>query len=325
MKIGITYDTIEDYPDADSTKYSDFASLTSISFLKHQFEIAGYETVLIGSIKTLKAQLESNTLDVDLVYNTAEGMNSRNREGAVPALLELYGIPYIGSDAYALSLSLNKYHTKIIAEYCHVPTPEYRIIYPYDSDDKIRGKIADLPFPFVVKPNYEGSSMGLYLVSTPEEAIEAILKDRSDYHQEILCEKYIAGMEVTIPVIGTGTAAIALNVVRFCQKDGSDLSLFDTEDKHYSDIYCEQAQLPDALKKAVMEQALSLHRMLDCRDINRLDFRVDMQGNAFFLEMNPLPALDPDGSFVCAAKSQGMSFSQLLQRIVQEAEKSGQS
>lgn len=325
MKIGITYDTIEDYPDADSAKYSDFASLTSISFLKRQFEIAGYETVLIGSAKALKAHLQSNTLDVDLVYNTAEGIDSRNREGAVPAILELYGIPYIGSDAYALSLSLNKYHTKILAEYCHVPTPEYRIIYPYDTINEIKGKIADLTLPFIVKPNYEGSSMGLYLVSDIEEAVEAILKDRLDYHQEILCEKYIAGMELTVPIIGTETEATALDVVRFCKKDGSDLSIFDTEDKHYSDIYCEQAQLPDALKKTIIEQALTLHRMLGCRDINRLDFRIDMQGNAFFLEMNPLPALDPEGSFVCAARSNGMNFPQLLQRIVQEAEKGMQN
>lgn len=320
MRIGITYDTMEDYPNINYKKYSDFASLTSISFLKREFEKAGFETFLIGSLDKLKKQLESKTMTADIIYNTAEGIHSRNREGGVPALLEMYGCPYIGSDAYALSLSLNKYHTKILAEYCNVLTPRYEIIYQEDSSELIQEKLLRLHFPLVIKPNYEGSSMGLYLATTIDEALEAISQDHQDYNQEVLCEEYIAGIEVTVPIIGTGITAQPLDVIRFHRQDGSNLPLFDSDDKHYAEIYCESAKLANSTKQKIMENALTLHRMLGCRDINRLDFRLDTWGNAFFLEMNPLPALDPEGSFVCAARTHGMDFSQLLLRLVKEAE-----
>lgn len=320
MRIGITYDTIEDYPNTNYKKYSDFASLTSISFLKREFEKAGFETFLIGSLDKLKKQLESKTITADIIYNTAEGIHSRNREGIIPALLEMYDFPYIGSDAYALSLSLNKYHSKILAEYCNVLTPHYEIIYQEDSLELIKEKLLRLHFPLVIKPNYEGSSMGLYLATTVEEAMKAISQDHQDYNQEVLCEEYIAGIEVTVPIIGTGMTAQPLDIIRFHRRDGSDLSLFDSDDKHYAEIYCESAKLANSTKQKIMEHALTMHRMLGCRDINRLDFRVDTSGNAFFLEMNPLPALDPDGSFVCAARTHGMDLSQLLLRLVKEAE-----
>ena len=93
MKIGSTYDTKEDYTDIDYNKYCDFASLTSISFLKKEFEQAGFAVQLIGSCEKLKKLLASSELYVDYVYNTAEGINSRNREGIIPILLETNSIP----------------------------------------------------------------------------------------------------------------------------------------------------------------------------------------------------------------------------------------
>lgn len=320
IKIGITYDTIEDYPGVDYSKYCDFASLPSISFLKNQFEQAGFETVLIGSVKQLKAQLEAGTLHTDFIYNTAEGMSSRNREGMIPALLELYGFSYIGSDSYALSLSLNKHHTKILAEYCNIPTPQFEVIYQYDSSCEIHQKVERLNFPIVVKPNCEGSSMGVSIARTMQEAMEAIVQNASDYQQETLCEEYIGGMEITVPIIGTGAKTEALGVIRFCRKDGSDISLFDSDDKHFADIRCEDAHFTAAVKDAVMKYAVDIHNILGCRDINRVDFRIDEQNNIYFLEMNPLPALDPGGSFECAAGLHNMNFSQLLRRIVREAQ-----
>lgn len=319
MKLGITYDTKEDYSNIDYSKYCDFASLTSISFLKKQFEQAGFETQLIGSCDKLKQLLSAGNLNIDYIYNTAEGISSRNREGIIPALLEAYNIPYIGSDAYALSLTLNKYHTKLLAKILGVPTPNSEIIYLHDNEENIIKKIENLYFPLVVKPNYEGSSMGVYLVHTIDQCINKIYQNQIDYSQEILCEEYIEGIECTVPVIGNAQKTKALGVVEYYRSNGKKISLFESDDKHYTDIKCRKAEIPTTLEEELILYTKKLHQFLGCKDINRADYRITSDNKAYFLELNPLPALDPEGSFVCGAKMQGMDFPELLKLIVQQA------
>lgn len=316
MKIGITYDTKEDYDNIDFSKYCDFASLTSISFLKKQFEFAGFKVQLIGTYTKLNALIQNDLLDVDYVYNTAEGIHSRNRESLIPSLLEANDIPYIGSDAYALSLTLNKYHSKLLAEAIHIPTPSSQLIYMYDTEDMIVQKLKNLLFPVVVKPNYEGSSMGVFYVDSLEECLQRIKEDQITYNQEILCEEYIDGMEITVPVIGNDENTVALGVVEFYRPDSKPMFLFKSDDKYYKDIRCRQAILPSEIIRTLKEYSQQLHNFFGCRDINRVDFRITSDNRIYFLEMNPLPALDPDGSFVCAAATQGMDFTKVLNKIV---------
>lgn len=319
MKIGITYDTKEEHEDVDYSKYCDFTLQTSIAFLQKQFIQAGYETVLIGPCEKLKKIISSGDLDVDFIYNTAEGISSRNREAIVPALLEAYSIPYIGSDAYALSVTLNKYHTKLLAKQIGIPTPKCEIIYLYDSNADVHKKLNNLHFPIIVKPNYEGSSMGLYLVDSKKEALCKIEQNQVDYNQEVLCEEYIDGMEITVPIIGNDEKAFALGVVEFYRRNEQPIGIFKSEDKHYTDIQCREARIPSETVRHIKEYSEKMHRFLGCKDISRIDYRVTVDNKIFLLEVNPLPALDPDGSFVCAAKLQGMEFSELLKRIVDEA------
>lgn len=319
MKIGITYDTKEDHEDIDYSKYCDFTLQTSISFLKKQFIKAGYETILIGSCAKLKELIASDSLNVDYIYNTAEGVSSRNREAIVPALLETYGIPYIGSDAYALSVALNKYHTKLLAKQIGIPTPKFEIIYLYDSKIEILNKLNNLHFPIIVKPNYEGSSMGLFLINSVEEAVCKIEQDQIDYRQEVLCEEYIDGMEITVPIIGSAEKASALGIVEFYRSNEQPIGIFRSEDKHYTDVQCREANIPIETAQQIKEYSEKMHRFLGCKDINRIDYRVTNDNKMFLLEVNPLPALDPNGSFVCAAKLHGMEFPELLNKIVKEA------
>ena len=319
MKIGITYDTKEDYENIDYSKYCDFASLTSISFLKKQFEQAGFDVCLIGTYEKLNTLIQSGQLDVDYIYNTAEGLCSRNRESLIPALLEANKIPYIGSDSYALSLTLNKYHTKLLAQANHIPTPAAELLYLYDKEEEIIGKLKRLSFPIVIKPNYEGSSMGVFYAETLEEGLRCIREDQETYNQEILCEEYIEGMEITVPVIGNGRDTKALGCVEFYRRNNKPIFLFESDDKHYKDIKCRKAAIPSPVEKKMAAYSEQLHNFLGCRDVNRVDFRLSSDYNIYFLEMNPLPALDPEGSFVCAAEIQGMNFPKTLNKIIEFA------
>lgn len=319
MKIGITYDTKEEHPDIDHSKYCDFTLQTSIAFLRKQFTLAGYEAILIGPCEKLKQRIAEGTLDVDYIYNTAEGVSSRNREAIVPALLEAYNIPFIGSDAYALSVALNKYHTKLLAKQIGIPTPAFEIVDLYDSEDEIVEKLRNLHFPIIVKPNYEGSSMGLYWVNSVEDAICKIEQNQIDYQQEVLCEEYIDGMEITVPIIGNDRKTSALGVIEFYRGSGQPIGIFRSDDKHYTDIQCREADIPPGTAQQIKEYSEKMHRFLGCRDISRMDYRVTNDHKIFLLEVNPLPALDPEGSFVCAGRLQGMEFPELLTRIVNEA------
>ena len=272
LKIGITYDTKEDYDDIDYSKYCDFASITSISLLKKQFEQAGFEVHLIGTYENLFNLIKLGKLDVDYIYNTAEGLCSRNREGLIPALLEANGIPYIGSDAYALSLTLNKYHTKLLAQYNDIPTPAAELIYLYDTQREKLEKLERLPYPIIIKPNYEGSSMGVLYAKTIQEALQYINDEQKIYNQEILCEEYIDGMEITVPVIGNGKDTKALGCVEFYRGNNKPMFVFGSDDKHYNDIRCRKASISPETWEKLAEYSEKLHNFLGCRDVNRVDF-----------------------------------------------------
>lgn len=319
MKIGITYDLKNDYPKIDNRSFHDFSTAYSISFLKKQFELAGYEVDLIGTIDKLKQRVINNTLDIDLIYNTSEGVVSRNRECLVPALLETFNIPFIGSDAYALAISLNKYHTKILAESIGIPTAKSVLIEIYDSNNTIKEKLSLLSYPIVVKPNHEGSSMGIYIVNSEFECLGAIDENKNTYNQEVICEEFTGSAEITVPVIGTGISARAMGVIRFCHENGDEISFFTTEDKLFKNTKCEEAQLPRIIKEKIILYAESMHRFIGCREISRTDFRISPNGKIDFLEINPIPALDPEGSFVCGANCIGLSFSQMLHSLVEMA------
>ena len=132
MKIGIAYDTKEMYDDKDDLYY-DFADEVSISQLDAAFRSLGHETVRIKSFAELLEICKGKECPCDLVYNTMEGISSRNREGFAPSLLEMYRVPFMGTDAFGLSLTLNKYLTKIVAQNYGIATPISALVMPSDS------------------------------------------------------------------------------------------------------------------------------------------------------------------------------------------------
>ena len=161
--------------------------------------------------------------------------------------------------------------------------------------------------------------MGVYLVHTIDECINKIYQNQKDYAQEILCEEYIEGIECTVPVIGNAQKTKVLGVVEYYRSNGKKISLFESDDKHYTDIKCRKAEIPTTLEEQLVLYTKKLHQFLGCKDVNRADYRITSDNKAYFLELNPLPALDPEGSFVCGAKIQGMDFPELLKLIVQQA------
>ncbi len=317
MKIGLTFDLREDYNiDRYSEVFADFCHPDEIDYLARAIEANGYEVELIGNMYKLNEQIKNGTFSCDLVFVEDEGILSRNREAIVPALLEVNRIPYIGSDAYAMGLSQNKFHTKLLCRYLGIPVPE-DIYVEYQQPDlpayiERQMKAKGMAFPLVVKPNAEGYSMGVFLVNSVEEAVEKIEYNFTNYRQEVLLEEYISGAELYVPLIGTGEDAYCLNVGVCRYQDGSDIGIFSLQDKCFTDMLDTIADVDEEMKKNLFDWTKKIHVHLGCVDFSRSDFKIGRDGKPYFLEVNPRPGLTENGPYEVCAQSLGKTYTQAI-------------
>lgn len=224
-------------------------------------------------------------------------------------------IPYVGTDAYGLSLSLNKFHVKLIAKYYGIRIPKFVLI-EKSSDIKIT---SSLQFPVIIKPNSEGSSMGVKRINNYKKLSPEIIAELvSLYGYPILCEEYIEGNEVSVPVIKTGDKAEALGAIEFRKSNGELFNIYSTNDKYNSDCQTLIFNCSEKTKNQLLSNALILYKNLGCKDFGRIDFKV-RDGVPYFLEINPLPTLCKGGSFELCAKLKNISFSDLLIEIIESA------
>jgi len=256
--------------------------------------------------------------DVDLIFNIAEGVEGRNREAQVPALCELLGIPYTGSDSATLAIALDKALCKKVLLQHDILTPAYQVM------DTGRERLSsDLKFPLIVKPNAEGSSKGIgsaSVVDNEEELRATVARIIDLYRQPALVEEYIKGREFTVGLLGDKRPRVLPPMeIRF-KDDDNDRPVYDFKvkqewEKH---VYYEcPAKVSDAELKAIEKIARATFWALDCRDVARVDLRMAEDGRLYVLEVNPLPGLTPDYSdLVLISKGIGMDYDQLVGEVM---------
>lgn len=316
MKIGIAYDTKDMYTENDNI-YFDFAEEISILSLKKELEKLGHEVRLLGNVCNIKELLKIGNLDCDIVYNTAEGVSSRNREGFIPTLLEINNIPYIGTDAFGLSLTLNKYLTKIIAEYHGIKTPNSCLI-PYpDVHKDCKELLKNLSFPIIIKPNYEGNSSGICVCNEIEEAINKINYLLDTYQTEILCEEFIFGKEITVPYIDCLPDGIwGITTVDVQKSDDFWLDVNWKVNGDYANIILPVTQTINDQFRNIIK---TLFKAVGCRDFCRFDFRLTENNEIYFIEANPLPSLFKGGSFDVVGSEYGYTYGETVHLIIETA------
>lgn len=316
MRIGIAYDTKDMYNTAGEI-YNDFADKQSIYSIKTALEKLGHDVTLLGNAQNILDLLKKDKLDCDIVYNTVEGISSRNREGIIPALLEIHNIPYIGTDAFGLSLTLNKYLTKVIAQYHGIKTPSSLLICYPNIPENIGSKIECLHFPVILKPNYEGNSSGISVCYNKEDAIKEIYNLLTLYQTDILCEEFIFGQEITVPYIDSVPEGIWDVTTIDVQK--SDDFWLDTNWKLNGDYRNIILKLDNQTKAAFEYDVKTLFKTIGCRDFCRFDFRLTSEKDIYFIEANPLPALFKGGSFDVVGSKYGYTFAETIQLIIETA------
>ena len=320
LTIGITFDTRDDFKFNQDDPWdwdAEFQVSMAIDDIVRALEDLGHQTTLIGSGRKLIDNFSKHENEVDIIFNIAEGKFGRSRESQIPALLEMAGIPYVGSDAYALSVSLNKWHTKIIGKTYGVRTPEFTVVENIDFLKK-----ENIPkYPVIAKLCYGGSSMGIdedskiYDFIQLQKRVKYMLRT---YNQPVLVEEFITGTEVDIPILGNipdkifGIVGISLD-----DKDMGDRYL--TSKIVYKDEYSFQYPLNADFESEATQMALNMYNILGCRDFGRVDMRITTDGIPYFLEINPYPYLGKHSSFNYIAEKNGMTYKDMIGMILHNA------
>ena len=345
MKIGIAYDLAPTDPALRSggpdDRFEEFDKPETVEAIAEVIRGEGHEIVLLGDGREFLARVLADP--PDFVFNIAEGEGvGRNREGRVPAVLEMLGIPYSGSDPLTLAASLDKVMAKrLVQTGSDVECPRGWTL-PGDSSgggDAILGLLFDesdpvgrwgeseTAPPLILKPAFEGSSKGIRgrcVAGNVEEAVEIYHDLADNYHQPILAEEFVAGDEVTVGLLGNGASiqggnSFVIGAMRILPKQPDDQFVYSLEVKRdwkNRVDYEAPAQLPDPVVAALTVAALDVSAALQCRDLARIDFRV-RDGVPYFIEANPLPGLAPlTSDLVILAEGHGIGYPDLVRRIL---------
>ncbi len=263
-----------------------------------------------------------------IVFNIAEGMHGTSREAQIPAMLEMLRVPYTGSDPLTLALCLDKAMAKVVLQHHGIPTPPFRVA-------GVKGAPGLPSLPAIVKPLREGSSKGITnssLVRTRKQLKEEIQRVVSEYHQPALVEKFLPGREFTAALLGNGNDVEVLPIVeiRFDELPGSMNPIYSFEAKWIWDtvekpleIFSCPAKIPASLRKKIQDRCRAAFSVLGVRDWCRIDVRLDEAGEPHILELNPLPGIlpnpDANSCFPKAARTAGISYDELIERVLETA------
>jgi D-alanine--D-alanine ligase len=306
-------------------------SIETIEAVIEALEAGGHTVIPVRVDRNLPLMLASTHFDI--VFNISAGfLYGDSRQATIPAMLEYMNIPYTGGGVLAETLAHHKHVMKDLLLRHGLPTPAYQLF--RQSNDALR---KDLRFPLIVKLPSEGGSLGLDLDSVVND--EAALREQvawmlDKYQQGALVEEYIEGREFTVPVLGNNPA-YALPVVEriyggdiHIQLDGpepSTLAFYQQvmgKDPDFTPYDCQSvAPAPLTKKQTKYIQAITVatYQTLSCRDWARIDLRMDNQGQSYIIDVNLEPALTPEYALGKSAAAAGITFTELVNRILAHA------
>lgn len=310
MRIGLTYDLQTDPADV---RQAEFDPPRTIDALGAALEQLGHQVTRLGGAHDL-LNAPGRLQDVDLVFNIAEGSHGRCREAWVPMLLEQWGVPFVGSGSAAQALALDKVMSKRLAKATGLRTPGWQVVgRPEDA-----ALACELQFPLIVKPRYEGSGLGIDPGAVVHDP--AALRRRVDWlfarlGRPCLVEEFIPFGELTVFLIGNRP----VHQMPAIQRPLDPETRLASHVAGPSRAWLCPVELTPQLDDAAGRMAATMFEALRCRDMARVDLRVDEAGQPSFLEINPLPTFDPDGSVGLLAEYLGVSYAQLVKQILNGA------
>ena len=323
MKVALVLNTRKE----DSEFEVEYDPPHTIELIKHGIEVAGHDYVFVEADENIVESLKK--VKPDLVFNRAEGVRGESRESHVPAVLEMLGIPYVGANVLSSAVCLNKGWAKKFLAYHKILTPEFHIL---SSTKQING--VDFKFPLILKPNEEGSSVGINEDNVVSDKLQLSRKLSSmldEYQQPILVEQFIQGREFSVGVLNClsrDPQVLAILEIDFSKFPADVGGVYGQRAKtiyEELDHYICPAKIPLELKKQIQKISISICKVLAVPDFARIDFRMDKNGKIYFLEINPLPGMDFDldnkdiSFYPYMAFKSGYTYDQLVEKILDSA------
>jgi len=252
----------------------------------------GHEVYALDLTQDLCERLKE--LKPDKVFIALHG--TYGEDGRVQGLLDLLGIPYVGSGVLGSAIAMDKEITKKILTFHGIKVPRWQTV-------KSPSEVSWDDFPAVVKPADQGSSVGLFVVKNLQEAKEAVSKC-VELSKKVLIEEFIEGRDITVGILKD----IALPPIEIRPKKG----IYDYESKYTKGmseyVFIEEQELAQQLQKI----ALEVHKALELKDLSRIDFRLSKEGVPYVLEANTLPGMTELSLFPMACKKAGIDFAKML-------------
>ena len=277
-------------------------SLKSGQAIKKALNHNGYDVTSI-ILDTKLEKLVKELLSVDLVFLGLHGNIGEN--GTIQGFLDALGIIYTGSGPLSSAICMDKNISKIIAKNNGIMTPKWKLCDTVIDDAKMN-------YPVIVKPNGQGSTVGLRIVHNESE-LKPALEYAFNYDNSVLVEEYIQGRELTVMLID-GKAQPVCEII-------PSHEFYDYECKYTAGMskYICPAEIDDNISNYVKKISENLFDLLKCENYSRADFRMDDQNKFWFLEMNTLPGMTDTSLAPMSALAAGISFNELIDKIVMYA------
>lgn len=251
------------------------------------------------------------TLDVDVVFI---GLHGRfGEDGRIQGLLDMLNIPYVGSGVLGSALAMNKVKAKRIMESVGIRVAKDQAL---NAETFARENfVLEIDYPVVVKPASEGSTIGITIAGNEQELLTGI-EEGFKHDEDVLIEEFIAGIEVTVAVLGKTGAEQALPVIEIVPKN----KFYDYEAKYApgGSDHIIPARVSAEITKYLQKNAVLAHQSLNCKTYSRTDFIVPFDGSLpVVLEVNTLPGMTPTSLFPDAAKEIGLSYEDMIERLIE--------
>jgi D-alanine-D-alanine ligase len=279
-------------------------------------KVKGYEFCEIPIDENIVENIKREKIDVAII--SAHGLYGE--DGTIQGLLELLGIPYVGSGVLASALALNKVMAKKIFLFHKIPTPKWVEISKKDMEtkdlEKILENIKELKKPWIVKPSNQGSTIGLSVANNKDELIKA-LEYAFKFDQYILIEEFIRGKEITASIYDVENT-ICLPLIEIIPKTG----FYDYQTKYTPGLseHIIPARLSEETYKKAQELGVLAHQALGCRHLSRVDMIVEEDTqNIYVLEVNTIPGMTETSLYPESAKAFGIEFPDLIDSFIKSA------
>lgn len=289
----------------------------TVRAIESALKFNGHKVTLIpASIHMLQDIVD--IADVDVIFNACVGITKKREQANVVAMLELIDIPFVGSSLSTQIVGLHKSISKRLFRVAGVPTTNFQVF--FTGEEKLD---KTLKFPLIVKPEHEGSSLGITSESVvfDEEALFVRIRYTiEEFQQSALVEEFVPGREFTIGVLGTvDPQVLPIIEIIYDTDDGNGFQTVEIKALDQVTQVC-PANLTKEKTEQLKDYALRVYNALGCSELARIDVRMDMDENPYFIEINTLPGMQPNYSdFPRVAKAAGYDYNKLIEVLIQQA------